>query len=79
MQKPQKEIFEICKPLLQGTPSEQKAIVDKVFTDDAVFSHPFILSRGKKSILKTYQLWALINKHIGFDIERAGECRVSPL
>ena len=72
MQKPQTEIYEICKPLLQGTPAEQQQIIDKVFTDDAIFTHPFIISRGKHSIVKTYQMWGLINKHIGFAIERAG-------
>ena len=73
MQHPQKEIFQICKPLLQGTPAEQKAIIEKVFTDDAIFTHPFIVSKGRASVLKTYQMWGLINKRIGFDIERAGK------
>jgi len=48
-------------------------VVSKVFTDDAVFTRAFIISKGKESIVRTYQFWKLVNKQIGFDIENAGE------
>ncbi len=58
--------------------SDVEEIVNKVFTDDAVFTHPFIISRGKKSIARTYQLWKLVNKQIKFDIENAGKLSLTP-
>ena len=58
MQVPQKEIFDICKPLLvTRSLADVEAIVDKVFTDDAVFTHALIIAKGKKSIARTYQFW----------------------
>lgn len=74
MQSPQKEIYDICKPLLTTRSlSDVEKVVSKVFTDDAVFTHAFIISKGKESIVRTYQFWKLINKQIGFDIENAGK------
>lgn len=73
MQSPQKEIYDICKPLLTTRSlSDVEKVVSKVFTDDAVFTHAFIISKGKESIVRTYQFWKLVNKQIGFDIENAG-------
>lgn len=73
MQAPQKEIFDICKPLLvTRSLLDVEAIVDKVFTEDAVFTHAFIIARGKKSIAKTYQFWKSVNSTIKYDIEKAG-------
>ena len=73
MQSPQKEIYDICKPLLTTRSlSDVENVVSKVFTDDAVFTHAFIISKGKESIVRTYQFWKLVNKQIGFDIENAG-------
>lgn len=72
MQTPQKEIYEICKPLLvTRSLSDVQDIVNKVFTDDAVFTHAFIISKGKESIARTYQFWKLSNRQIKFDIEKA--------
>lgn len=73
MESPQKEIYDICKPLLTTRSlSDVENVVSKVFTDDAVFTHAFIISKGKESIVRTYQFWKLVNKQIGFDIEDAG-------
>ncbi len=73
MQSPQKEIYDICKPLLTTRSlSDVENVVSRVFTDDAVFTHAFIISKGKESIVRTYQFWKLVNKQIGFDIENAG-------
>ncbi|DBA73706.1 TPA: hypothetical protein ACH3X2_009684 [Trebouxia sp. C0005] len=72
MESPQKEIYDICKPLLTTRSlSDVENVVSKVFTDDAVFTHAFIISKGKESIVRTYQFWKLVNKQIGFDIEDA--------
>ncbi len=73
MQSPQKEIYDICKPLLTTRSlSDVENVVSKVFTDDAVFTHAFNISKGKESIVRTYQFRKLVNKQIGFDIENAG-------
>ena len=73
MQVPQKEIYDICKPLLvTRSLTDVQKIVDKVFTEDAVFTHPFIISKGKESITRTYQFWKSVNKKIGYGIEKAG-------
>ena len=80
MQTPQTEIYDVCKPLLTTRSlTDVEEICNKVFTDDAVFTHPFIISKGKESIIRTYQLWKLLNKQIGFDIENAGRHGPSPL
>ena len=74
MQAPQKEIYEICKPLLvTRSLSDVEKIVDRVFTDDAVFTHPLIISKGKEAIIRTYQFWKSFNQKIDFDIEKAGD------
>ena len=73
MQVPQTEIFEICKPLLETRSlADVEAIVNKVFTDDAIFTHAFIIAKGKKSIARTYQFWKSVNRKVTYDIERAG-------
>ena len=73
MQVPQKEIFEICQPLLvTRSLADVEAIVDKVFTDDAIFTHAFIIAKGKQSIARTYQFWKSVNRKVDYDIERAG-------
>ena len=45
--------------------SDVENVVSKVFTDDAVFTRAFIISKGKESIVRTYQFWKLVNKQIG--------------
>lgn len=52
--------------------ADVEAIVDKVFTDDAVFMHAFIIAKGKKSITRTYQFWKSVNSKVTHDIEKAG-------
>jgi len=65
MQSPQKEIYDICKPLLTTRSlSDVENVVSKVFTDDAVFTHAFIISKGKESIVRAYQFWKLVNKQM---------------
>lgn len=65
MQSPQKEIYDVCKPLLTTRSlSDVENVVSKVFTDDAVFTHAFIISKGKESIVRAYQFWKLVNKQM---------------
>ena len=59
--------------------ADVEAIVDKVFTDDAVFTHALIIAKGKKSIARTYQFWKSVHRKVGYDIERAGTLACSCL
>ena len=64
MQVPQTDKFEICKPLLETRfLADVEAIVNKVNKDDAVFTHAFIIAKGKKSIARTYQFWKSVNRN----------------
>ncbi len=48
----------VLPALLGGNPQRAQAMARKVFTDDAIFKHPFCLMNGKEEIARLYAFWA---------------------
>lgn len=48
----------------------RKDLVNKVFTPDAVFWHPFFIVHGRHEILGIYQLWGANNVKINVTYDR---------
>lgn len=60
----------IAKILESHNWRRRKDLVDKVFTPDAVFWHPFFIVQGRQEILGIYQLWGANNYRIDVTYDR---------
>lgn len=63
----------LVRGLLQGTITEQHALILKRYTLNALFSHPLFNVQGQLAIAGIYTSWGLANKHLDIQSIHVGK------
>ncbi|CAK0739116.1 hypothetical protein CVIRNUC_001138 [Coccomyxa viridis] len=63
---PEKDLPTVARVLIQGSPDEQYSLIDRLFTDDSSFSHPFVDCMGKDEIAAAYDYWVHSHRKVDF-------------
>lgn len=82
MDDPVQEIAGVISQLTQGSPAVQAAAIDKYFTPDAAFTHPFCRTggwNGSRGVIHAiYRWYKIMSPQIGLEIHSIGEWTDNP-
>lgn len=83
MDDPIQDISPVVRALCQGTPNEQKEALERYFTEDAAFYHPFCrvdhAPGSRKKLLAIFRWYKIMSPKIELEIESVGEWLVPTL